>query len=220
MDFDQMSRTSYDPTERHRSGQSYHNLSQPSPMASVDSAASAASEVTIESYTPRVERSKKSSRFETVPKVKVTFSPRPQLDPEFPPRRQSSFRLPRSPPLREVELPCRQSSIRLSRLPPHGEFELPQQTDRVSYRQKHPQPNRSSKFSVPSGGSVPSSKSGSRMSRQGGMSSGRYYKPGFAGYSEQPPQEHFRSSSGRPSTSGGRSGSYQGPAGSSWRGAS
>ena len=112
-DIEQMSRISYDPTERHRSGQSYLNLSRPSPVASMASdEPSVASEVTIESYTPRVERSKKSSRFETVPKVKVTFSPRPQLDPEFPPRRQSSFRLPRSPPLREVELPRRQSSIK------------------------------------------------------------------------------------------------------------
>ena len=124
-DIEQMSRISYDPTERHRSGQSYLNLSRPSPVASAASdEPSAASEVTIESYTRRVERSK-SSRCETVPKVKVTFSPRPQMDPEFRPRRQSSFRLPRSPPVREVELPRCQSSIRLSRSPPPGEFELP-----------------------------------------------------------------------------------------------
>ena len=64
-----------------------------------------ASTVTIESYTPTVERSKKSSRFETVQKVKVTFSPRPQLDTKFRPRRQSSIRLPRSLPSGEFELP-------------------------------------------------------------------------------------------------------------------
>ena len=92
-DIDQMSRISYDPTERHRSGQSYFNLSQPSPVASVASdEPSVASTVTIESYTPTVERSKKkSSPFEKVQKVKVTFSPRPQPDTEFRPRLWGQF---------------------------------------------------------------------------------------------------------------------------------
>ena len=117
-DIEQMSHISYDPTERHRSGQSYLNQLRPSPMASVASAASVASTVTIESYTPRVERTKTSSRFETVPTMRVTFSPHQQLQPDLKirPRRQSSVRLPRSPPL---------SSIRLPRSPPLGEFELP-----------------------------------------------------------------------------------------------
>ena len=210
---EQMSNFPYDATEQHRSGQSYLNRSRPSPMASVASAASVASSVTIESYTQRVERTKTSSRFETVPTMRVTFSPHQQLQPdlEIRPRRQSSVRLPRSPPL---------SSIRLPRSPPLGEFELPRQTSHVSYRQKHHQQQRSSKFSAPSGSSVASSKSGSRMPRQEGKRSGRYYKPGFSGYSEQRPQEHYRSSSGRPFTLSGRSGSYQGPVGSNWRGAS
>ena len=106
VDVEQMSRISYNPTERHCSGQSYLNLSQPSPVASVASdEPSVASTVTIESYTPTVERSKKSSRFETVQKVKVTFSPRPQPDPKFCPRCQSSIRLPCLPPSGEFELP-------------------------------------------------------------------------------------------------------------------
>ena len=115
---EQMSNFSYDATEQYRSGQSYVNRSRPSPMASVASAASVASSVTIESYTRRAERTQTTSRFKTVPKMKVTFSPQPQPQPdlEICPRRQSSIRLPRSPPL---------SSIRLPRLPPLGEFELP-----------------------------------------------------------------------------------------------
>ena len=58
------------------------------------------------------------------------------------------------------------------------------------------------------------------MPHQEGKRSGGYYKPGFSGYSKQRPQEHYRSLSGRPSTSSGRSGSYQGPVGSDRRGAS